>query len=115
MANSPHDALLGYTFAQVEQAAPLLRRVLQAPPGAEALVALSEHALTTTHVAPGALIEMARNEVGRRASKIMATTAMRLRQEGRREGREEERRRLLTRQLTTKFGELPFAAAQRIA
>ncbi|MCA8977154.1 MAG: Rpn family recombination-promoting nuclease/putative transposase, partial [Planctomycetes bacterium] len=61
----------------------LMRRLLLAPSGEEAMMALSEYVLTTTRVAPDVLIEVVENEVNRRASKIMETTATRLRREGR--------------------------------
>ncbi|MCA8973556.1 MAG: Rpn family recombination-promoting nuclease/putative transposase [Planctomycetes bacterium] len=88
----------------------LMRRLLLAPSGEEEMMALSEYVLTTTRVAPDVLIEVVENEVNRRASKIMETTATRLR----REGRAEERAALLLRQLTARFGPLTPEVEVRI-
>lgn len=97
----------------------VMQRALLAPSGEESLVALSEYVLTTTRVAAGVLIEIAEREVSRRASKIMESTALKLRRQGREEGREEGvlagSRRLLRRQLVARFGSLPETVERRLA
>jgi hypothetical protein len=97
----------------------VMQRALLAPSGEESLVALSEYVLTTTRVAAGVLVEIAEREVSRRASKIMESTALKLRRQGREEGREEGvlagSRRLLRRQLVARFGSLPETVERRLA
>jgi len=97
----------------------LVREVLAAPSGEEAMMALSEYVLSTTNLEQGALLLVVEHEVNRRANEIMETTAIRLRREGREEGREQGREQgrieLLTQLLERRFGPLPPAAHQQLA
>lgn len=101
----------------------LVRELLRAPSGEEAMAALSEYVLSTTSLERDSLLEVVANEVNRKGSEIMETTAQRLirqgREEGREEGHEEGRRAglmaFLARQLEQRFGPLPDAVRARLA
>ena len=87
------------------------------------MAALSEYVLSTTSLERDSLLEVVANEVNRKGSEIMETTAQRLirqgREEGREEGHEEGRRAglmaFLARQLEQRFGPLPDAVRARLA
>jgi len=111
--------LPGASHRQVVEAivrwADLVRQLLRAPSGREALEALSTYVLTTTAVEPDRLLEVVERAVESGASvtmKTMKTAAARLRAEGRAEGKAEGKAQgkaegkaeLLLRLLTTRFG-----------
>lgn len=102
--------------------ADLVRHVMVAPSGHEALAAISEYILTTTKIDPEVLIEVVERQIHPEASMKMQTGAAKLRaagrQEGRQEGREEGlaqgRSELLRRLLQARFGALPEAIEARL-
>ena len=102
--------------------ADLVRHVMVAPSGHEALAAISQYILTTTKIDPEVLIEVVEREIHPEASMKMQTGAAKLHAAGRREGRQEGREEglaqgrceLLRRLLQARFGALPAAIEARL-
>jgi len=88
----------------------LVRAVLAAPSGQEAITAISSYLLHTTPLDERELGELLERHVEPRTRNIMRTGASKLRAEGRVEGRVE----LLVGQLTKRFGTVPDAVRARL-
>ncbi len=101
----------------------IFRDIAGSDPGAPTLAAVLRYIMLVTNIAARDLAEVMRSAVSPQTADIVMSTGQRLIQQGRREGRAEGKaeghiqgqRAVLIRQLTTRFGQLPQATADRIA
>ncbi len=106
--------------------AELVRQVMSAPSGHEAIEAISHYILSTSRVDPEVLIEVVDREIDREASMKVKTAAQRLREEGKAEGKAQGRAEgqvlgairgrgeLLLRLLQARYGDLPAEVLARV-